>query len=53
VKRRPFVALIGGAAAAAMLWPLGTRAQQQPMPVIGYMHPTSPTASAHLLAGIP
>jgi ABC-type uncharacterized transport system substrate-binding protein len=50
VKRRPFVALIGGAAAAAMLWPRGTRAQQQPMPVIGYMHPTSPTASAHLLA---
>ena len=50
MKRRPFVALIGGAVAAAMLWPLGSRAQQPTMPVIGYMHPTSPTASAHLLA---
>lgn len=49
MRRRQFLGIVGGAAA----WPIASRAQQQaPIPVVGFLRPTSAADAGHMVAAV-
>src|SRR5215831_13237487 len=48
MRRREVITLLGGAAA----WPFAARAQQQTVPVVGFLRPTRADESGHLVAAV-
>jgi putative ABC transport system substrate-binding protein len=51
MKRRDFIATLGGAVAAPVLTSVRARAQQPTVPVIGFLHSGSPGPNADRIAG--
>ena len=49
MRRREFIAGLGGAAALPLIRPFAAQAQQPPMPVIGFLNGASYNLSAHLV----
>jgi hypothetical protein len=49
LRRRDFISLVGGSAVA---WPLAARAQQPPLPVIGFLHSGSPKPNAAITSAL-
>jgi putative ABC transport system substrate-binding protein len=49
MRRREFIAFVGGAAAA---WPLAGNAQQSALPVVGFLRPNRAGESGHLVAAV-
>ena len=51
MKRREFIAGLGGAMAVQSGWPFAARGQQAAMPVIGFLHSGTPEPNAERVAG--
>jgi putative tryptophan/tyrosine transport system substrate-binding protein len=48
MNRREFISLLGGAAVGALTWPLGARAQERAVTLIGFLHTRSRDAFTNL-----